>query len=819
MDEGLPSSEVYDVYQDKLGYIWFATDKGLSRYNGYEFENFTTKDGLPGNTILNFYPQIDGRVFCYEYHSQSLFYFHEEFKGFVNYSYNEALKKHLKKSVVVKNLIMDTNQTLTISGYHLEGYIEIDKDGVAKTYFNKDTYETSKDSRDGVNLGLLRKNNFFFYVEHNYPSSKDVMFINIKKSVTGRMDFVTLNDNKTVFIDSQLGILSKDGTVVYDETEQYPIGIKKINSESFFVGYYSKGAEIKNVSGDVIYSFLPNKSVSNFLIDTEESIWFTTLDDGVFYIKNPNIKTFTEQHISSIVKDNYEQLFLGFENGNIGQIKNDSIYISYHGLSRNASIVEFDKTNNLIFGYGDGYLKDYTNNYLSYNLGVNKLPENIHDSLLGSSGTGYHKLENDIVKFRKINNRVNDVCLYNNQLLIGTSSGLFVEKNDSILKFQPNAMLASRIDDIDISNNKKTVFMATQGEGVIVFNNSIYSVNTKDGLTSNIVNEVHIENDSIVWACTNTGLNRIVFNPNKTFSITTITKADGLLSNDIEDVEIINDTIWVATKKGLCFFNKDVLRQQETSNVQSLTLKEISVNNKRIFDNNIRLKHDENNIDFKLQAISHKNTDNIVYSYRLKEIDTAWSRTTNRVINFPSLSSGNYTFEAKASIFDNPNELITSYSFKILPPFWKSWWFFGLCFFLLTGLVYVFFRVRVLTYNQDVFRELIRLAIKRLKRKEQFYKFRSNGEDFKIPTHDILYINSQGNYLDIITKKKTYTIRCKIGDFIDSAPDALEYLRVHRSYIIRIDQVTSKGKNWVTIKDQKIPVGETYLKELDKIHF
>ena len=77
IDDGLPSSEVYDVYQDKLGYVWFATDKGLSRYNGYEFKNYTVEDGLPGNTILKFYPQKNGQVWCYDFHSQKLFYFNE----------------------------------------------------------------------------------------------------------------------------------------------------------------------------------------------------------------------------------------------------------------------------------------------------------------------------------------------------------------------------------------------------------------------------------------------------------------------------------------------------------------------------------------------------------------------------------------------------------------------------------------------------------------------------------------------------------------------------------------------------------------------
>ena len=44
--DGLPSSEIYEVFQDSKGYLWIGTDKGVSRYNGRYFENFTTKDGI-----------------------------------------------------------------------------------------------------------------------------------------------------------------------------------------------------------------------------------------------------------------------------------------------------------------------------------------------------------------------------------------------------------------------------------------------------------------------------------------------------------------------------------------------------------------------------------------------------------------------------------------------------------------------------------------------------------------------------------------------------------------------------------------------------
>ena len=235
--------------------------------------------------------------------------------------------------------------------------------------------------------------------------------------------------------------------------------------------------------------------------------------------------------------------------------------------------------------------------------------------------------------------------------------------------------------------------------------------------------------------------------------------------------------------------------------------------------NRKRFNYDENEISFTVQAISQRNTEKITYLYRLKGDEDTWRKTKKREINLLSLAPDNYTFEVKTEIDGLENKLLIQYPFKILPPFWKSWWFITICVVLLIALIYLFFKIRVLSYNKDIIREVLRLALKRLKREEKFYFFRSNGEDFKIATDKILFVHAQGNYLDIHTTKKKYTIRYKIGNFISSTPDSLEYLRIHRSYIIRIDQVTSKGKNWVVVNDIKLPVGESYLPALDKLQF
>ena len=64
VEDGLPSPEVYDIIQDKYGYLWFATDHGLSRYNGYEFENFGLKDGITNSTVFRFFKQKNGDIWC-----------------------------------------------------------------------------------------------------------------------------------------------------------------------------------------------------------------------------------------------------------------------------------------------------------------------------------------------------------------------------------------------------------------------------------------------------------------------------------------------------------------------------------------------------------------------------------------------------------------------------------------------------------------------------------------------------------------------------------------------------------------------------------
>src|SRR5689334_19572326 len=53
--DGPGTSTIYDVLQDKTGFMWFATNQGVCRFDGHNFEQFTREDGLPDNEIVKLY--------------------------------------------------------------------------------------------------------------------------------------------------------------------------------------------------------------------------------------------------------------------------------------------------------------------------------------------------------------------------------------------------------------------------------------------------------------------------------------------------------------------------------------------------------------------------------------------------------------------------------------------------------------------------------------------------------------------------------------------------------------------------------------------
>ena len=61
-EDGLAGNTISAIHNDPDGILWFGTDSGVSRYDGKRFTNFTTEDGLAGNTISAIHVEFDGTL-------------------------------------------------------------------------------------------------------------------------------------------------------------------------------------------------------------------------------------------------------------------------------------------------------------------------------------------------------------------------------------------------------------------------------------------------------------------------------------------------------------------------------------------------------------------------------------------------------------------------------------------------------------------------------------------------------------------------------------------------------------------------------------
>src|ERR1041385_4404029 len=72
--DGLPSSEVYQITSDPQKNLWFVTDRGVVKYDGFVFRVFDKKDSLAESSIIKVYKDWKGRVWFISYTGQLSYY-------------------------------------------------------------------------------------------------------------------------------------------------------------------------------------------------------------------------------------------------------------------------------------------------------------------------------------------------------------------------------------------------------------------------------------------------------------------------------------------------------------------------------------------------------------------------------------------------------------------------------------------------------------------------------------------------------------------------------------------------------------------------
>ena len=718
VEDGLPSSEVYSAFQDSKGYMWFATDAGVSRFNGYEFKNYDSKDGLTDNTVFLITEDSKGKIWFGTFNNQLCYYFND---SIYPYKYNKKLKNATKQTNVLNNFYVDSLQTIWLGYSTGGGIVSCDKNGIITQHISsKNDYSfTLKIHQVNNNLiwGGLSSDKSSYRIMNRIPHSIH-FFLEIQNDSLIKLFDWDYNTSKVLAVNlgvlpdnKQISILLNDSVYFFDSNRKLFKRIKYNGLENcrLYSCYIEKNEAwiCTEKNGVIIYDNSTNdfkrnkvifkdKKIARVYKDKEGGRWFCSLDEGIFYLKSSNFKNifFKENAIKSIELDTCtNQLFIGIDNGHVlklNQINNEYKTTSIYKSELFSEILKFNYMDStLILGFSNNKLAVFKNEKIEYRTNIKNLNSKsilIDSNIIYRVNDGISKIiDNKEVYYSASDGKkywCTSLVKDKKNIWVGTNQGLvcFDDETYKITEpFKNNKLLSTGITCLEKLNNN-IILIGTKSFGLLLMQNEkiITVINQKNGLASDLVRCIHIDNQNEIWVGTNKGLSRLNYKSPENFNIQNITTNHGLISNEISHIRSYRNTIFLVTPKNLIEFDKTNLTINKTLSPIYITSFRVNDLEKEFKKNpSIELSYDENRIDIHFESLNYKSLGDINYKYRLLDAETSWQNTTQTMVSFYALPPDNYTFEVKAQNEDGFWSKPATYSFKINPPFWLTWWFIG----------------------------------------------------------------------------------------------------------------------------------------------
>lgn len=748
VDDNLPSSECYQVLQDKKGYIWVATDRGVARFDGSKFQNFTKEDGLPENCIIRMYEDPSGRIW-FAGISRKIAYFENNKITCLNI--NDQFSK--KKEFGIINSMAFCDNTLWIGMYGTPS--------IYKVIFSKEKKSNTPSSKKSrlKNQKLIEINQYkkivdpyLFKLENGEliqgiawatndakkKKIRDFNYITPTKSYTYKSIFsnvvgnrsnirITSCSDKHYLLNVNNNIVKinhRNGKtiqkMVVRESINYSLTDSKngiwLGTDKNGVLYYPKG----NFEKSVPFQFLKNKSVSCILEDREHGFWISTLDDGIFYLKNIHFFHLTElssKKVNTLLYHN-NSLFAGLDNGYVVHFKNPILTeVKANATQSDINFINKITSHNshsiaiggsIGFGYMD--LKTNTSNWIkSYFVQwPNKKGTIGAVSFIKSKEKNTYWIANyfclvkvfdtDKTKHIPFKHRIYSLAEDDRGILwLGSVNGLYsYHEGKFVFHGKNSTALSDRINDLQLKNN--TLWAATKNDGVAIKKGyQLFNITTKNGLNSNICQSVFLESENTGWIATNKGVSKITVISWKPFklNVKTYSSNNGLISNEVNHITKHGNIVYIASNKGISWFNEQKVKPNLISPPIYITDVEINNVDTTVYST-YYLPYYKNNISLNFIGLTYKSEGNVEYKYRLRGLDNTWTNSSYAKANFYNLSHGDYTFEVIAKNNDGVWSKRPAHIHLIIsPPFWHTWSFRIIAGLVFVGSIYWFIRWRI----------------------------------------------------------------------------------------------------------------------------
>lgn len=789
-ENGLPSNNVRDIVQDKDGFMWFATDGGLVRYDGTIYRTFIPGDAdNPDIFVMSVCSFGDGLLVGTDH---ALYLYSPVSESLRKIPIFDKTGKEVSGSVV--NVAIDSNRDIWVS-VETKGVFRLNQKGE-----RIDSYEFPEVEN---------------YISMIYVDGNDIVWVvnsgKLFRFDRGRRRFELLDISVSgMSVDPKMEAITCDSRGDY-WLGSWEHGLFKFNGRTGVAQPLSTlpAADVWHIHS--IMEFSPTM----LMIGSDSGLTLVDVTTGeyrLFQSDELNRQSLSDRFVYPLVRDMDGGIWIGTYYRGVNYLSRDSRRFSRWSHSRFSNSVSGnvvsrfceDEKGNIWIGTADGGLCRYnpeTGLFISVPLGINQQNENVNalccdDSRMWvgtyASGAGYIDVTTGNWHPVSVEGNYN----YSSYAICMDSKGdIWMASTSTLTKFDREKGIFRKIDNFgawitDIDEDPDgSLWLSTQGQGLFRLNPDTgekvdYQASKAEGsLPHNHINSVTVDDTGTVYVATIFGVysydrGKDCFNPVgigiKNLSAQSIEKsgndlwiatlsglvrlfpcgearvftyADGISDNQFvpgASLHASDGRIYYGSVHGFCCV--DPKETGDISGAPVLKFTGLEIINNMVLPGDERLPQSLNHIDelqlthadhtfsIYFSALSYSNPWCNRYRYRLEGFDKAWHETDreNRA-SYSNLPPGKYTLRVLGANSDGGwGEEGISLRIVVKPAWYASTLMKAL--YVILGLVALLLLVRLILHRiqRNHIRELDRISSNNEKE-----MFRSKLKFFTVVAHEI----------------------------------------------------------------------------------
>ncbi len=711
-NNGLPSTEVYNLFQDKQGYIWVFTEYGIVKYSGSKFKSVCKNIPSEERAVYAVCASPSGNMYFIN-SKWNVYRIHQD-KAYRVKGIDKAVRKIKSAGLVIYDLYFDDQANLWLSSFYETVCIEAGKysvKGFPKEKPVKSKYPTAYMAK----VHIPSKDEYKFNTVYPFITGKLVYNTGAIDGslVYGECPEINFRDRNIVRCYGDRMYLAGNQTIVLlkgkkrkrtQSMSSIIISIEVDSDGHVWVGTLQHGMFEFDSNLKELNHYFGTTTISDILIDSRNGIWVSTIGKGVYHCKNRNKKSYS--NISGLDDD-------------ISMLKqvNGKLFVgTYQGLlfatedSRQLWSIDFNVDHFII-------------NDISY----------INNSYYTASYSGLSAIDGKLKKGRLLMNsftanglgRRNDnsiyllsgrtVCYYfpsegklQTQWVLGRCRGLVERNKGEWFTSTTNGVARMVNDKVTFPGYLKPLKelsiakMRGDGEGNIWFcckGSGLYRLDRFDQLRhfpfipSLVVKDVLLLKSGKIVVGTNKGA---FVAPTSQMSEERAWRR--VISEETTCLEEYRGKLYLGTKVGLFAFDTSAMIQKGTLQIH---LQSVHFDNGREVPNGtLNFNHNQNDLYFNYDILDFQNKSRIL-EYKLVGPTQLNGRINGTEVHLQNMDPGNYeltvTLKAHYEQEQPPEKVIR---FTIHPAFWQTGLFQILAGLLALGVILLVFWIFIKRKNK-----------------------------------------------------------------------------------------------------------------------